>query len=449
MNSAPTFITPTEPALLGWLHGTPGARRQHEPDWLSALRAAASERASHQGVPTQKSEGWRYTSLRALIDQNFQPCHQPITALQPEDIEDQLIPGLDSHRLVMVNGHFEPRLSRLDALPEGVRIGSLAEILTQDGDVIANLLGQVAGDGQHVFTSLNTAGFDDGLVLLIDANVRLERPVELLNLSIGLDPPAGPGLAQPRHLIQLASGARAELIERHLSFGDALYCNNAVVEIRLAKEARLHHVRLQAESPNAYHLTGLYLEQHAASRYRGVNIGMGGAWARTDLITRFVAPEADCELQGLYLAGDRQLIDYHMDVQHLVPGCSSRENFKGILHGKGRAVFDGRVYVAAHAQQTDAAMSNRNLILSPNAEVDTKPQLEIYADDVKCSHGTTVGQLEPEMLFYLRSRGIAAPLARRMLCLGFAGEIIEAIDSEPLREQISELVGERLERSPL
>lgn len=435
---------PMEPALRGWLGESP--RRQAEPGWLGDMRAAAAARAEHQGVPTQKSEGWRYTGLRNLVDQGFQPQPEPIRALQPEDLEDLLIPALDSHRLVLVNGRFDPSLSQLEGLPEGVRLGSMMEAIAQDPDALQGLLGCIAGDGQHLFSSLNTAAFDDGLVLLVDAKVRLERPVELLHLSIGLDEPS---VAQPRHLISLAEGAQAELIERHLSFGDSLYCNNAVIEIRLAKQARLHHVRLQQESPNAYHLSGLYLEQDAASRYSGVNIGLGGAWARTDLVARFLAPEADCELQGLYLAGDRQLIDYHMDVQHGVPGCASRENFKGILYGKGRAVFDGRVYVAVDAQQTNAAMSNRNLILSPSAEIDTKPQLEIYANDVKCSHGTTIGQLEPEMLFYLRSRGISASLARRMLCLGFAGEIIDAIDSEPVREQIAEAVGQRLEQSPL
>ncbi|MBK5969249.1 MULTISPECIES: Fe-S cluster assembly protein SufD [Thiorhodovibrio] len=435
-----------EPALRDWLGADPAAQRKGEPGWLGKLRAAAAERAAGQNVPTQKSENWRYTALRGLIDQGFKPQLEPISALQAEDLEDQIVAGLDSYRLVMVNGRFEPRLSQLEDLPEGVRVGGLADVIAQDPDAIEGLLGRVAGEGQHLFTSLNTAAFDDGLVMLIDAGVQLERPVELLHLSIGLDQPS---VAQPRHLISLAEGARADLVERYLSFGEAIYCNNAVVEIRLAKDARLHHDRLQQESPSAYHLTGLYLEQDADSRYRGINIGMGGAWARTDLVTRFLAPGGDCELQGLYLAGDRQLIDYHMDVQHQVPGCSSRENFKGILHGKGKAVFDGRVYVAVGAQQTDAAMSNRNLILSPNAEVDTKPQLEIYADDVKCSHGTTVGQLEPEMLFYLRSRGIAAPLARRMLCLGFAGEIIDAIGSDSLRETITESVGQRLEQSPL
>ena len=163
---------------------------------------------------------------------------------------------------------------------------------------------------------------------------------------------------------------------------------------------------------------------------------------------RFSGEHAECDLNGLYLAGDRQLIDYHIDVHHGLPNCASRENFKGILYGKGRAVFDGLVYVAKDAQKTDAAMSNRNLILSPSAEVDTKPQLEIYADDVKCSHGTTVGQIEPEMLFYLRSRGISAAMARRMLCLGFAGEIIDALGSEPLVREVSEYVGARLEQSP-
>ncbi|WP_242469304.1 Fe-S cluster assembly protein SufD [Rhabdochromatium marinum] len=438
---------PPDPALLAWLGqaGEPPTSAD-EPAWLAELRHDAAARAPDQGMPTQKSEGWRYTGLSALIEQGFKPQQKPISALQSEDLDKALIDGLETYRLVMVNGQFEPRLSQLDGLPTGVHIGGLAELIAQDPDRLAGQLGQIAGAGQHLFTSLNTANFADGLVMLLDEQVQLDRPVELLHLSIGLDEPS---VAQPRHLVVLAAGAQAELIERYLSFDQAPYCNNAVVEIRLAERAQLHHYRLQQESPSAYHLSGLYLEQAAASRYRGINIGLGATWSRTDLVTRFLAEQADCGLQGLYLAGDRQLIDYHMDVQHQVPHCSSRENFKGILHGKGRAVFDGRVYVARDAQHTDAAMSNRNLILSPNAEVDTKPQLEIYADDVKCSHGTTVGQLEPEMLFYLRSRGISAPLAQRMLCLGFAGEIIDALGPEPLREQVTEAVGQRLEQSPL
>jgi Fe-S cluster assembly protein SufD len=249
--------------------------------------------------------------------------------------------------------------------------------------------------------------------------------------------------------VRLADGAQATLIERYAGLGDAAYCNNALIELDLGRDAVLKHRRVQMESPSAFHISGVYLRQGASSRYDAVNIGLGGRWARTDIVTRFSGEHAECDLQGLYLAGDQQLIDYHLDVRHSLPRCTSRETFKGIVHGKGRAVFDGLVYVAKDAQQTDAAMSNRNLLLSQNAEIDTKPQLEIYADDVKCSHGTTVGQIEPEMLFYLRSRGIAEGLARRMLCLGFAGEIIGALGIEPLAEHVAEAVGERLERAPL
>lgn len=413
--------------------------------WLTAERNAARARVVEQGAPTSKSEGWRYTGLRTLLDQAFTPVEEPLTALLPDDIDDVLIPDLDSIRVVLVNGHYAPALSRLGELPKGARIGGLRETLAQDPDALEGLLTGIAGEGRHVFASLNTAGMDDGLVLLLERGVVVERPIELIHVSIGMDDPR---VAQPRHLVRLGDGSQAELIERYVSLGESLYCTNALIEIALGRDALFRHHRLQLESPLGYHVSGLYLMQDANSRYQGTNIGLGGAWARTDLITRFSGEHAECDLQGLYLAGDKQLIDYHMDVNHGLPNCTSRENFKGILYGKGRAVFDGLVYVAKDAQKTDAAMSNRNLILSPNAEVDTKPQLEIYADDVKCSHGTTVGQIEPEMLFYLRSRGISAGLARRMLCLGFAGEIIASLGNEALQGHVSELVGDRLEQAP-
>ena len=250
------------------------------------------------------------------------------------------------------------------------------------------------------------------------------------------------------HLV-LEAGAQASLIERYVSLGEALYCTNSVLELSLGRDAVLKHQRIQTESANAFHIAGLYLSLGAGSRYQCVTVGLGAAWARTDLNVRFAGEHAECDLQGLYLAGDRQLMDFHLDVDHRLPQCSSRENFKGILYGKGRAVFDGRVYVAKDAQRTDAAMSNRNLLLSEGAEVDTKPQLEINADDVKCSHGTTVGQIEPEQLFYLRSRGLSAPLARRMLCLGFAGEILDCLTPDALRDQVAEQVGSRLELAPI
>ncbi len=426
-----------------WL---PAAGGEGEPGWLVTARAAAVGRVQTQGAPTGKAEGWRYTGLRALLEQGFTSGVEPLDALLREDLEEVLVPGLDAHRVVVVNGHFAPQLSDLDELPKGLRIGGLRSTLAEDPDALADDLTRIAGDGAHVFASLNTAGMADGMVLLADRGVLVEKPVELLHLSVGMDDPA---LAQPRHLIRLGDGAQVTLIERWASLGDALYCNNAVLEIGLGRDAVLAHRRVQLESPSAFHLSGVYLRQGAGSRYDGINIGLGGRWARTDLVMRFAGEHAECDLKGLYLAGDKQLIDYHLDVLHALPHCASRENFKGIVHGKGKAVFDGLVYVAKDAQQTDAEMSNRNLLLSQNAEVDTKPQLEIYADDVKCSHGTTVGQIEPEMLFYLRSRGIPQGLARRMLCLGFAGEIIDALGNDALAGYVSEAVGERLEAAPL
>jgi Fe-S cluster assembly protein SufD len=256
-------------------------------------------------------------------------------------------------------------------------------------------------------------------------------------------------VAQPRYLVVIKDGARALLLERYVSLGALEYCTNALLEIRLEHGAQLEHYRIQTEGENAYHLSGLYLSQAEDSRYSGFNLGLGGVWSRTDLMVRLVGRGANCALNGLYLAGDRQLMDYHVDVDHATAHCTSRESFKGILNGKGRAVFDGRIHVAKNAQKTDAHLANKNLLLSRSAEVDTKPQLEIFADDVKCSHGTTVGQLEPEALFYLRSRGISETAARRMLCLGFAEEILDVVTLEPMRLYVAEQVGARLDEVAL
>jgi Fe-S cluster assembly protein SufD len=428
-----------------WL-GAPGLQGDTRLDWLETKREAARARVLDGGIPTSKQEAWRYTSVKRLLEQGFVPADEPITALQPEDIEDVLIPGLEAHRVVLVNGRYLPGLSALGELPPGVRIGGLQQILKSDPDALRDRVNGVAGEEQPLFAALNTAGLDDGLVILLGRGAALTRPVELIHLSVGMDEPR---VAQPRHIVAIEDGAQATLIERYLSLGQSLYCTNSVLEVSLGRDAVLRHQRVQDESPNAFHITGLYLSLGQGSRYRGVNVGLGAAWARTDIQVRFAGEHAECDLQGLYLAGDQQLMDYHLDVDHRLPHCTSRENFKGILYGKGRAVFDGRVYVAKDAQKTDAAMSNRNLLLSEGAEVDAKPQLEINADDVKCSHGTTVGQIEPEMLFYLRSRGITAAVARRMLCLGFAGEILDCLEPEPLRERVAEQVGHRLEHSPL
>jgi Fe-S cluster assembly protein SufD len=441
MNATVPTIAPRGPSFDAWLASTVDALPGAEVDWLVAARNAARAQVRGTGVPTSKQEAWRYTALKPLLDQGFVRGTEEITALGPEDLEDLLIPGLDAHRVVLANGRLVASLSWLEGIPAGVRTGGLRDLLEAEPELLRDRLGRVAREGAHVFAALNTAGVDDGLVLLLEPGARVERPIEIVHVSLGMDEPR---LAQPRHIVDLGEGAGATLIERYVSLGESLYCTNSVLELSLGAGAALIHYRVQEESARAFHLAGVYLSQAARSRYHGVNVGLGASWSRTDLVAGFVGEGAECNLDGLYLAGDGQVMDFHLDVRHEVPRCTSREGFRGILYGKGRAVFDGRIYVARDAQKTDAQLTNRNLLLSRSAEVDTKPQLEILADDVKCSHGTTVGQLDTGALFYLRSRGIPLAQARRMLCVGFAGEVLEALGPLPLRDYVGEQVGRRL-----
>ena len=427
--------------LGDWLPGSSEQLTPGDPPWLARVRRSAGERLRKEPVPDSRQEAWRYSNLRPLLEQRFRPAVTEVPALDEPGLRACLVPGLDAWRVVLVNGRFAPELSDLDGLPAGVEAAGFRQLLAAQPALVEDRLNRVAGAGAHLFATLNTAGLDDGFVLLVGENVHLERPLELIQVALD---GGEPRLIQPRHLIKLEAGAQVTLIERYLSPDDALYCTNNLLEIDLAEDSRLVHHRVQEESPRAFHLTGLYLRLFGRSTYRGTNLALGAGWSRTDIKVAFEEPEGDCEIDGLYLAGDGQLTDFHLDVEHLVPGCASREHFKGLLTGKGRAVLDGRIYVAADAQGTDAHLKNANLLLSRDAEVDTKPQLEIYADDVQCSHGASVGQIDPDTLFYLRTRGIGETDARRMLCIGFAAEIIDRCGPRALREHIRSRVEARL-----
>jgi Fe-S cluster assembly protein SufD len=381
-------------------------------------------------VLDRKQEAWRYTSIEALLKHRLRPACDAAD-LPVLDINDYLLPKFDSYRLVFANGRFDPHLSSIEDLPDGVSLGSLRAGLTTDPELLATWFGHTANHTEHVFTAMNTALVNDGVFVHVESQVSLDRPIEVIYLSQSDEDPL---LMQPRNLIVLDAGAKAILVERFIGFGQSPYFNNNLTEISVGKRASLKHYRVQDESRSAYHLSSLYLSQQAQSRYQGVTLAFGGAWARTEYHTTFNQEGAVCELNGLYTVGDKQLTDFHLDVRHSVPACASREQFKGVLYGKGRAVFDGRILVEKQAQHSDAQLTNDNLMLTRNAEVDTKPQLEIYADDVKCSHGTTVGQLDPQQVFYLRSRGIDETAARKMLCIGFASEILDSIEVPALRD---------------
>lgn len=406
--------------------------------WLSEQREAAVSRFIDLGFPHAKQEAWRYTSVKGLLQENFVTADK-IGEFSRHAVTENFIPEPVAARLVFVDGIFQPALS--DCEVPNVQIKSLHGAMAAADKTVLQALGSLSGPGEHGFLALNLATMQDGAIVHVSAGTQLELPIELLNIAT--QTAAGRSL-RPRHLILLEDGAKATLIERYLALDEVCYFNNLVCEVVLQEGASLRHQRIQQESLKAYHLSELYIELAADAHYQGVNAAIGGAWSRTTINNRFTAPGANCELDGLYLAGDGQLVDFHLDLDHAVPGCASRENFKGILHGRGRAVFDGLIQVREQAQKTDAHLHNANLMLSRHAEVDTKPQLQIFADDVQCSHGTSVGQLDAQALFYMRSRGLSEDQAKRLLCVGFASEVLERFDSASLREQLGELLRQRI-----
>ncbi|MCB1752325.1 MAG: Fe-S cluster assembly protein SufD [Gammaproteobacteria bacterium] len=413
--------------------------------WLDALRSDARAAIARLTVLNRKQEAWRYTSVEPLLQQRFITAGTDIGAFRNLDIRPWILPGMDAFRLVFVNGRYLPRLSAVDDLPEGVTVGSLRTALSTDPGRLATWFEQQQGRSDNLFTALNSALINDGALIHIGRHVVLRKPLEIVYLSLDQERSL---LVQPRNLVILEAGAEATLVERFVGSEKTTGFNNHVTGIQLSGGASLDHYRLQDESDRTFHLSSISLSQLELSRYRCTHLSFGGAWARTDCETLLKQPGAKCELNGLYTVGDGQLNDFHLRVRHMTPGCTSRERFKGILHGKGRAVFDGHIIVDKDAQQSDAQLRNDNLMLTRGAEVDTKPQLEIYADNVKCSHGTTVGEIDPAQIFYLRSRGIARTKALSMLSLGFAADISNEIKPEPLRGYVERRLLQKLGGEP-
>lgn len=418
----------------------PDSGSDHNP-WMSVMRREAASWISDMPAPHRKMEAWRYTPLDFIEDTGFTTdvSEMPFNALEVSDIEELLLPGSEaSERIVFVNGRYAPALStlRTDAGVELYTLAGSAKLPPH----FKREIGKTDLSG-HFFLTLNSALFADGAVIHVSEQSGAGRRLELLHVTVGSPEPV---IHNPRHLVVVDSKASVELVERYASLGRSSYFNNAAVEILLSEDSSLVHTRLQEESELAQHLSHLSITLGAGSHYRQVAISSGAAWSRTEARVVFAGVGAHAELDGLMLAGNRQFSDVHLEVLHQVPECTSREHFKGLLNGNGRIVFDGRILVARDAQKTSAALNNENLMLSRSAEVDTKPQLEILADDVKCSHGATVGELDQEMLFYLRSRGIPQQQAERMLCAGFAEEVIEQIPDTSLRAHVSRQFLQRL-----
>lgn len=404
--------------------------------WLQQSRDDAMSVLSANGFPHKKQEDWKYTDTQPLLEHEFKLSTRSCNGLMNDDIEHLFLRSDESCRMVFVNGRFVSQLSTLKHDESLYTINSLAKIITEQPALLQPHLAHYALATEHGFNALNTASFNDGLYLRIFENVHIEEPIHVLYLTTATE-----GLlVLPRNLILLDHHAQATVVEHYASIGNADMLVDCVTETRLAAGAKLEHIKLQQESNHTSHIASHTVLQQRDSQFSSTLISTGGKLVRSDIHTQLTEPGGECVLNGIYLADDSQHMDFHTFIEHAAPDCRSRQDYRGVLNNRSRAVFNGRVYVHQNAQRSDAQQSNKTLLLSSKTQMDSKPQLEIYADNVKCSHGATVGQLDENMLFYLRSRGLDEHTARSFLVLGFVARVLQQIQHLSVRARMEHWV---------
>ncbi len=411
------------------------------PAWAARVRQEGRARFDALGFPTTRDEDWKYTSVDPVVKVPFTPG-----AGSDEGVDDAIAAlGLDrlaGNRLVFVDGRFSARLSRLARLPDGVIASSLAAAMEERREIVAPLWAQLADQRAERFVALNTALAADGAFLYVPAGVMVEEPIHVLFIAGRRGEPTD---AHARALIALGRGGRATVIESYAGVDGEPYWTNGVTEIALDDNAVLDHYKIQMERDNAVHIATQQARLGRDAVFASHAFALGAALARNDVNAAFAGEGGDCTLNGLYVAAGRQHVDNHTRIDHERPRCTSRELYKGIMGGHARGVFNGKIYVHEHAEKTDARQTNRNLLLSEDAWIDTKPQLEIYNNDVKCSHGSTIGQLDEDAVFFLRSRGLDVRAAIGLLTQGFANDITGRVKPAPLAEALARILGEKIE----
>lgn len=396
--------------------------------WLLSTAAARVAFAGSE-LPTRKTEHWKYTPVTALLQQDFlRPADSKVDLTQARACLAQLP---DAARIVLVNGQLNHELSDFSTLAQQGVITLFSQCTAAQRELVNTHLGSALNTGKHLFAALNYSTIADGLLLHAPALQKLAQPVYVVYLGSTLDTPAW---AQTRLLVVAEPGAELQLIEQFDSVGEQnnLF-HNHVTEIVLQPNARLQHIRLQVEQEALSHINGLHIKLTRDSHYEQHGIAFGNQLKRNDINVNFAGENSACVLNGVFLSKHRQHIDNHLNLEHATPLCTSNTAFKGFVTDESRAIFNGRIHIHPQAQKTEAHLNNKNLLLSKKAELDTKPELEIYADDVKCSHGASIGQLDEKSLFYFQSRGIDKASAEAMLCLGFVNEKVEQIPSEPMQ----------------
>lgn len=399
--------------------------------WVRDARKQGIRHFQQTGLPTLRDEAWKYTSVAAITKRDYLLADQARYDLTSSDLEAFRFTGLETCERVFVNGHYCPDLSCKGEIPAGMMIENIAASLEKGGQPLT----LQAGD--NVFASLNNAFMSDGLILQLADNTVVEKPVHLLFVSTESEQPV---MIYPRVEIRLGVNSKVTLIEHYVSHGAAKNLTNALTNIVAGENSQIEYYRLQDESLDAYHIANVFIDQKQDSKVTSHSISLGAALARVDIVVKLAAEKAETKLNGLFMGQGRQHTDHHLLVDHLSPHTRSDQYFKGVLNNASRGVFNGKVIVHEGAQKIESNQVNRNLLLSANAEIDTKPELEIYADDVKCAHGATIGQLSETELFYLQSRGIDEEKARSILTYAFADDVISRMRLGPVQDYLEQKV---------
>jgi Fe-S cluster assembly protein SufD len=419
---------------------SPAAARN---SWLTPVRRAAIDRFAELGFPSTRVEEWRHTSVAPVSRLSYSRPPRRKNSLKAADLSPFTFGDGECSQMVFLDGHFSEELSTLSSIPKGIRVRSLAAAMETDRNWIEPHLARVAGFENDPFTALNTAFMEDGAFVWIPPAVALKQVLHIVYLAT---PKTEATVWHPRNLIVIGNGSQASIVQSYVALGSCVYFTNAVTEVVAGPGSAVDLYKMQRESEDAFHIDTLRVAQERDSSFSSHSISLGGALVRNNVHVSLDGAGADCVLNGLYVAKGRQHVDNHTTIDHARPHCSSRELYKGIMDDKSTGVFNGRILVRKDAQKTNARQTNKNLLLSKEALVNTNPELQIYADDVKCTHGATIGQLDEEALFYLRSRGLDAAAARVLLTYAFANDLLSSVQFKPMQCQLDLVLLNRLSR---
>ena len=415
-----------------------GARA--EPTWLRDTRREGIERFAALGFPTPRNEDWHFTSVAPIAESVFSPLRGASGQVAKSALEPFTFGQSAWPTMVFVNGKYDASLSTPASLAKGVRALDFSSVMHDEPALIEPWLGKLSPFEDRSFSALNAAFMSDGAVVHIEPDTQAPIPLHLIFVS---DANAAKGVAHLRNLIVAGRNSKATVIESYISLGDSGYFTNAVTEVQVEAGATLTHYKIQRESQRAFHVHTIDAHQARDSHYVSFSFATGGKLSRTNIYTNLDGDGCGATLNGLYMADDEQHVDHQTNIIHSQPNCFSREIYKGILSGSAHGVFNGKVYVYPIAQKTDGKQTNNNLLLSERARIDTKPQLEIFADDVRCTHGATVGRLDEMALFYMKSRGVSADKATRLLTYAFAADVLETIEVQAVRDELERATLER------